>query len=71
VKKVMIRFGSSNPNEEVGDREREMVIAAARDSKSTLLAEHHLVLAAFAQLGSVVKNPFLRIASSLFLCREV
>jgi hypothetical protein len=48
-----------------------MVIVAARDSKSTLLAEHYLFLAAFAQLGSVVKNPFLRIASSLFLCREV
>jgi hypothetical protein len=48
-----------------------MVIVAARDSKSTLLAKHHLVLAAFAQLGSEEKNPFLRIASSLFLCREV
>jgi hypothetical protein len=48
-----------------------MVIAAARDSKSTLLAKHHVVLAAFAQLDSVEKNPFLRTASSLFLCREV
>jgi hypothetical protein len=67
----MIRFGSSNPNPKVGDRQREMVIAATRDSKNTLLAEHHLVLAAFAQLGFVVKNPFLRIASSLFFCREV
>jgi hypothetical protein len=48
-----------------------MVIAVARDNKSILLAKHHLVLAAFAQLGSEKKNPFLRIASSLFLCREV
>jgi hypothetical protein len=48
-----------------------MVIAAARDSKSALLTKHHLVLAAFAQLGSEEKNPFLRIASSLFLYREV
>jgi hypothetical protein len=48
-----------------------MVIAAARDSKSTLLAKHHLVLAAFAQLGSEEKNPFMRITSSLFLYREV
>jgi len=48
-----------------------MVMDAARDTKSTLLAKHHLVLAAFVQLGSEEKNPFLRIASSLFLCREV
>jgi hypothetical protein len=45
-----------------------MVIAAVRDSKSTLLAKHHLVLAAFAQRfcseKSISENSFFSLSLS-------